>query len=348
MTKKQKKSLFVLLGILVLLAAALLAVRAHSVAAEKKAAASSSSSTESRITASGLKFSSISYTNSTATLSFALDKDGKWYWKGDQDFPLNTDYVEKIAGTISDLTPQQTITQGDTLDAYGLTAPAVTLTAAETDGASLKLALGKATTDGKSYYLLKNDDKTKVYVVDGTLYTELTRGIYDMIQLPALPTLQESSLTSVAISGAAQTALKATVTKQSGSASASSGADSSAESGSDVSVTWHDGTGADVTGNPDMTDLVSEICGLAVDHCEDYKPSAKAVTICGFDKPRCTLSVNYTDENGEAGSFTLTVGNQTADGGSYYVRLGTDTTIYAVKADGLSKILSVAASGLAK
>ena len=97
-----------------------------------------------------------------------------------------------------------------------------------------------------------------------------------------------------------------------------------------------------------MTDLISEICGLTIDHCADYKPSDKAVSICGFDKPLCTLSVSYTDESGAAANFTLTVANKTADGNSCYVRLNSDTTIYAVKSDGLTKLLSVAAAGLTK
>lgn len=346
MTKKQKRSLLILIGILVVLAAGLLAVRAHNKAAEKKAAAADAASSESSLTGADLKFSAISYTNSNATLSFARDKDGNWYWTGDPEFPLDSDYLTKLSNTLSGLTPQQTITKGDTLDAYGLSTPAVTLTATETDGTALKLALGKATTDGKSYYLLKDGDESTVYVVEGTLYAELTQGIYAMIQLPKLPTVQESQLTSVAISGAAQTALKATVTKADSSAAASS-ADSSAAAGSD-SVTWRDANGADVTGNTDMTDLISEICGLTIDHCEDYKPSAKAVSICGFDSPKCTLSVNYTDESGAAAGFALTVANKTADGSSYYVRLNNDTTIYAVKTDALAKLLQVAASGLTK
>jgi len=348
MTKKQKKSLLILVGILAVLAVGLLAVRAHNKAAEKKAAtaAAASTSTESSLTGANLKFSAISYTNSTATLSFALDKDGNWYWTGDPEFPLDGDYLTKLSNTLSSLTPQQTITKGDTLDAYGLTSPAVTLTATETDGTALKLSLGKATTDGKSYYLLKDGDQSTVYVVEGTLYTELTRGIYEMITLPKLPTVQESQLSSVTISGAAQTALQATVSKADSSGAASS-ADSSADAAS-ASITWRDATGADVTGNTDMTDLISEICGLTIDHCADYKPSDKAVSICGFDNPRCTLSASYTVESGAAANFTLTVANKTADGNSCYVRLNSDTTIYAVKSDGLTKLLSVAAAGLTK
>ena len=144
MTKKQKRSLLILIGILVVLAAGLLAVRAHNKAAEKKAAAADAASSESSLTGADLKFSAISYTNSNATLSFARDKDGNWYWTGDPEFPLDSDYLTKLSNTLSGLTPQQTITKGDTLDAYGLSTPAVTLTATETDGTALKLALGKA------------------------------------------------------------------------------------------------------------------------------------------------------------------------------------------------------------
>lgn len=343
MTKKQKRNLFVLIGIVAVLVVALLAVRAHNQSVKDKAA-DAAASAEYSLTSSDLKFSAISYTNATATLSFAVNESGSWYWVDDPDFPLNNDDLTKLSNTLTGLTPQQTITDGDTLDAYGLTSPAVSLTATETDGKTLKLTLGNATSDGESYYMLKDNDQSKVYVVSDTLYTELTLGIYDMMQLPELPVLQESQLSTVTISGSVETTLSAAITKSAAKADSSQG-DTSADSSSNI--TWRS-SGTDVTDNQDVSGAVEEVCAMVLDHCEDYKPSKQAVSICGFDKPACVVSVNYTAQSGGEGSYTLTVGNKTADGKSYCVRVNDDTTIYAVTADSLSSLLSIAANGLSQ
>ncbi|MEA4933914.1 MAG: DUF4340 domain-containing protein [Lawsonibacter sp.] len=342
MTKKQKRDLFVLIGILVVLAAALLGTRAYNQSVQKKTADEAAAMASDSLISDDLTFSAISYTNKAATLSFVVNESGSWYWVDDPDFPLDNDYLTSLSNTLTGLTPQQTITQGDTLDAYGLTAPAITLTATGTNGSKLTLALGNVTSDGSSYYLLKDGDQSTVYVIGDTLYTELTRGIYAMMKLPVLPSLQESDLSSIAISGSVQTTLSATATQDS-SAPDSSAGDTSAKPAS--TVIWQNGS-TDVSENQSTVSLVAEVCALNLDHCETYKPSAQTVSSCGFDAPKCTLTVNYTDESGANITLNLIVANETADSKYYYVRLNDDTNIYAIECESLSALMKIAENGL--
>ena len=109
---------------------------------------------------------------------------------------------------LTNLKPQQTITEGDTLEAYGLDQPFATLTAAKPDGGTLTISLGNTTTDGNSYYMLMNEQESPVYIISNSLYTEMSKTIYDMCDLPELPQLTEENLQSVTVEGAASTLLR--------------------------------------------------------------------------------------------------------------------------------------------
>lgn len=347
MNDKQKRTFGLLVGIvavLIVLLAAVVAVNQHK---EKQKAAEADSSAN-PITDTKAEYTALSYTNSTATLSFSLNKDGKWYWEGDPTFPLDDNDVTQILDSVSVLAPEKTITNGDTLEAYGLVNPAITLTATESNGTQLTLALGNQVNDNAGYYLLLNGDKSTVYVVDKELHDELAKGIYDMMKLPDLPTLTEDHISSITISGKVKTALTSSVeTAKAAKADSSSGSSSasSSSSGSSTTVLWHSG-GTDVSANETVQTLVSEISSLHIDSCVDYKPAAKAASLCGFDAPRAVLTVQYTNDQGQSQSYTLTVANTNTAGDGCYVRVNDDSTIYSINATNLTTLLSVANKGL--
>jgi len=349
MNAKQKRTLKVLAVILLALVMVLAAVRIISDRKEKKAQEEAQAAAASgQLTDSGTVYTAITYNNGTATLSFATDENGSWYWTNDKDFPLEQSDLTSIVNTINNIKPQQTITQGDTLDAYGLTTPAATLTATAKDGTQTTFALGNATTDGGSYYMLMDGKESPVYVISDTMHSEISKGIYDMMQLPALPSLTDETLGQVTVSGAVSTVL--TPTHQTADASASGSSSSSAATGSSsgqsaVTTTWTS-AGTDVTSSDTVTALLGEIKGLALASCVDYKPSDEAVSVCGFDSPNATVAVQYTTDAGTEGTLTLVLGGKTTDGKSYYARINDDTTVYSISADSLSSILSVAAKGL--
>ena len=55
--------------------------------------------------------------------------EGAKPWADDPDFPLDDTTVTAMVDLLTSLKPQQTITDGDTLEAYGLDDPFATLTA---------------------------------------------------------------------------------------------------------------------------------------------------------------------------------------------------------------------------
>ena len=185
MNRTQKKTLVLLLGILVglgILLAVVSAVKRSS--AQREAEEAAAQDAASVITETEAAYSSLTYDNGNATLSFHLDEAGKWVWSDDPEFPLDDSTIQSILTLLTNLKPQQTITEGDTLEAYGLDQPFATLTAAKPDGGTLTISLGNTTTDGNSYYMLMNEQESPVYIISNSLYTEMSKTIYDMCDLP--------------------------------------------------------------------------------------------------------------------------------------------------------------------
>lgn len=354
MTYSQRRVLNTLLSIVAVLAALLLVVTLMKRRRAQQEAVAAAASSEEIVAAGTGEYGTLTYSNGTATLSFATDGDGAWYWADDSSFPLAQTYVTRIVDTITSLKPQQTITGGDALEDYGLSQPAMTVTAASgtvvtspdqsvgerTETESLTLYIGNQVSGGSgSYYLYIDGAPETVYVVSDTLVTQLSRGIYDMMELPELPRLQEADIKTVAVQGPSTPAaegaepapgLTSTLTAYAG----------------ENTVSWRS-DGADVTGVQRVQDLISLLAALTLDRCVDYKPSGDAASLCGFDAPAATAEVKYQAGGAEElQTLTLLVGGVTLDGGSRYVRVNDDTTIYAISAETLSPLLSVAETGL--
>ena len=337
MNRSQKKTLFLLVGIIVVLAVILAVVTAVRRSNEERAAEEEAAQdAASVITETEASYSALSYDNGSATLSFHLDESGKWVWSDDPEFPLDDSTIQSILSLLTNLKPQQTITEGDTLEAYGLDQPVATLTATKPDGGTLTIALGNTTTDGNSYYMLMDGQESPVYIISNSLYTEMSKTIYEMCDLPELPDLTEENIQSVTIEGAASTLLRPINRETS----------TDEETGEEtVSVTWAAG-GEDVTGNADTASLLAELGALTLTKCVDYKPTDEAAELCGFDDPLATVTVLYLDETGQEQTLVLTFGSENLDQTGYYVQLGEDSTIYQMDTSSVDTILSVAESGL--
>lgn len=345
MNAKQKRTLLVLLVAVVLLAAVLLGVRAAKNRAQQKQEDTAAAAAKSGVlTDAASSYKELSYCNGSTTLSFSLNDEGKWYWTNDADFPLDQDYLTKMVNTLSALKPQQTITDGDTLDAYGLSTPTQTLTATSDNGQTTTIALGNATTDGNSYYMLMNGSETPVYIISDELSKEMAVGIYDMCLLPDLPSLTENQLNSITLAGPVTTVLSAAHEETPADADSSSSSGSSSDSGTAVTK-WSSG-GTDVTDDKQVQGIVKQILGLSLDACVDYRPTDDAAALCGFDKPDAVITVKYTGEGNADGTLTLTVGGRVLDGDGRYVRVNDDTTVYRMAADKLDMLMKVSVNGL--
>lgn len=336
MSWKEKRLITVLSIILAVLFAAVLVVlslRYRAARAERAAAQQTVAAAE---TQPDSGYTALDWFNGSATLAFARDDGGPWYWTTRPDFPLDDSTVETVLALIGALKPQQTLDLPEDLSEFGLDDPAATLAATTADGAVLSIAMGSTTTDGDSYYATINNDGS-LYIIADTLYLALQTSIYDMCVLPTLPDLSEEGLSSVLL--------------QSPLGDAENNEEPSrvvtvltAVRDDNGSVTWRSG-GANVTDSADVRALLGDLAALRVSRCVDYSPSDDAAAFCGFDDPT-TLSVSYFTGEDTTAALVMHIGSQNMDGSGRYVRFGDEAAIYLMELSYLDPMMRLAYQGL--
>lgn len=287
--------------------------------------------------------SALRYSNGSTTLSFSLDEEGKWIWADDPSFPLDDSGVTRILALLADLKPQQTITpeSEEDLETYGLDEPAATVALTEESGRVTTLDLGKTTTDGDSYYMMKNGDRSTLYIIADTLYLAMQTPIYDMCVLPEIPALPEERMQSLFIQGAVPPLEEG----QEHPSPAPAWNLIARWAEVSESVLWFRGD-TNVTESEALRALIGELKTFTVTKCVDYHPSDDAAEICGFASPTATLRVGYTTEGGAQETFSIVVGNQALSGSGRYVRLGEDTSIFLAPDNCVDSLLAIASAGL--
>lgn len=328
--KRMLNRLLIILIILILILLVLLLVKRSRDAAPSNTGSTSDSTAVSQPEAEEVNpFRTLSYTTEERALAFSLGDDGVWYWESDRDFPLDTTVIDSIMQELSAMTPVRTITESDTMEAYGLDEVTMTVSAQQKDGTEIRLFFGDQVSDSTNYYMLNNNDADTVYVVSNAIPSRLGTAIYDMMALPEFPKLPETEYSSVTIRGDVETVLVAFEHS------------SEHDAAKPPAVSWLC-NGEDVSENARLKSLIAAISSMKLGTCENFKPSDKAVTLWGLDAPAVTAEINYgTDQR-----LTLHIGSQTLDGGGYYLRINDDTTIYSMSNDMLKPLLTVAESGL--
>ena len=325
---RQRRLIAFLSTVLGILVAAVLLVAGLRYYQHRQRLASAAETSPAAGTATQYAYTALTYSNGSTTLSFTVDPEkGRWIWADDPDFPLDERAVTELCSLAADMKPQQTLTPEDTMEAYQLDDPQIYLTLVDAGGTSTTFTFGKTTTDGTSYYALKNGDESTVYIYDGAVVEKMSLPIYSMMELPVLPALTGKTLVSITFDGEVPTVLTAQRAE-----------------GSDE-ATWRSG-GANVTDAPAVQGLLGELEMLTLTRCVDYQPTDEAVSLCGFDAPAAQMEAVYSTEGGAEQTFFLTVGAQSLDGSGRYIRLGGDPTIYEATADSLTHLLAIAAGGL--
>ena len=330
MTWKERRLITVLSVILAILSAALLIVLGIRYRQPRDAVQDPAAQAVQAAQAAGSTYASLSVYSGSATLSFSIQEDGTWVWDDDTEFPLDDSTIESMMELLSDLTPQQVLSDPESLESYELDAPSASISAVKVDQSTVSVTFGKATTDGTSRYAMMNDDASTIYIFADTLYQALQTPIYDMMTLPELPELPESSISSISIQGPGEDAQPLLL---------------AAQHTDDGATTWLSG-GEDVTDNASVQALLEDLAQMQIARCVDYRPSDEAASICGFDAPDALVQVTYTPEDGSESVWTLTVGTTEHGGTGRYARIGADTTIYLLETALLDPLMRIAAGGL--
>lgn len=112
---------------------------------------------------------SLEYTNGKTTMSF-VKEDDVWKVSDNDEITLDSDSVESIASTLSQVAAVRVLEGADELSSYGLEEPAYTITMEDESGVTMTLYIGDAVDD--NYYASTND-KVVVYTIGSSAVTAM-------------------------------------------------------------------------------------------------------------------------------------------------------------------------------
>ena len=112
---------------------------------------------------------SLEYTNGETTMSF-VKEEGAWTVKDNDEITLDSDSVDSIASTLSQVAAVRVLEGADELSSYGLDEPAYTITMESESGVTMTLYIGDAVEE--NYYASTND-KVVVYTIGSSAVTNL-------------------------------------------------------------------------------------------------------------------------------------------------------------------------------
>ena len=339
--QKQKKLLIglsVLVIILLLLWIAIQLFQKHQTEEQERL---QQEETASQILTESRTYTSLNYYNQDHNLSFSLNPDSnQWIWTDHPDFPLDNSNITEILNTLNQLKPLQTITDGDTLESYGLDLqnPAAAITASDAQGQTLTLTLGNAAIDGTGYYMLLNQQESPVYLIDKTLYENIGKDIYDMYDLPDLPVLNQENLQSVTVKSPTGDSLFSIQKEENDTNQDHANPDNeNQDDDANQDIRWIS-NGVDISDQENLKSLLDALPQLNIQSCYKFDPTEEDLSSCGFSQP-ISIEILYTDESQENQTLTVYLGNQDPEQSSWYLRLNTDPAIYQVSNSVIQSLL---------
>lgn len=300
MTQKNKRTMWIMLGIVVILAAAYAGILFWNKSSEEKKSAEAEAE---KIYVTDLEdVTGIRYDVGNGALEFVKEED-QWYDKEDRDFPLTQSYPEQIAETFGRLEADRKLEDGDSLEDYGLDEPVYTVVLTDGDGNETSLYLGNTT--GEDYYMTLQD-KTEIYTVSSDVISDLQYTLEDMAKLDTMPSVGSANLK------------KAVITK-----------------GTDT-VTYDSENEDD---SEAIAQVAGGIGAAALSDAADYSVEDVDLSGYGLDEAsRTTMTVTYTDDDEEK-ELTLYFGKEDGEGGRYMM-LNDSRIVYILDTEVCSNILN--------
>ena len=231
-------------------------------------------------------------------------EDDQWYYTPDKDFPLKQSYPEDMAETVGSITADRELTDGDSIDAYGLDDPVYTIEYTDADGNTTEILFGNMT--GDDYYVMLNGSDT-VYTVSSSVIDPLNYALDDMAQLDDYPSIGSGNLVKEVITQNGET-------------------------------TTYDSEDEDQA--EDIASVAGGLGAVTLSEAADYSVEDGDLDMYGLDEDsRITVEATYTQDDEEK-LLTLYIGNEDGNG-NRYVMLNDSRIVYLISDEVCDNILNV-------
>lgn len=301
--RKKNKGILILLAVLILLVAVYFGLRTWNAQQEEKAQEEQEAATVHVTDTSAEDIVSLKFNVGNGDLEFGKEDD-QWYYTPDKDFPLQQSYPEDMAETVGSITADRELTDGDSIDAYGLDEPAYTIEYTDADGNTAELLFGDMT--GDDYYVMLNGNDT-VYTVNSSVIDPFNYTLDDMAQLDDYPSIGSGNLVKEVITQNGET-------------------------------TTYDSEDEDQA--EDIAAVAGGLGAVSLSEAADYSVEDEDLDVYGLDEDsRITVEATYT-QNDEEQLLTLYIGNEDGNG-NRYVMLNDSRIVYLISDEICDNILNV-------
>ena len=299
---RTKKGILVLSLALVLLLAVYLGLRAWNREEEERAKEEEEAAEIYVTDTDGGDIVSLKFNVGNGDLEFSKEDD-KWYYTPDKDFPLQQSYPEDMAEAAGSITADRELTDGDSLDAYGLDDPAYTVEYTDAEGNVTELLFGDMT--GDDYYVMISGSDT-VYTVSSSVIDALNYSLEDMAQLDDYPSIGSGNLVKEVITQNGET-------------------------------TTYDSEDEDQA--EDIAAVAGGLGAVTLSEAADYSVEDEDLDMYGLDEEsRITVEATYTQDDEEQ-LLTLYIGNEDGNG-NRYVMINDSRIVYLISDEICDNILN--------
>lgn len=301
--RKKNKGILILLAVLILLVAVYFGLRKWNAQQEEKAQEEQEAATVHVTDTSAEDIVSLKFNVGNGDLEFSKEDD-QWHYTPDKDFPLQQSYPEDMAETVGSITAGRELTDGDSIDAYGLDEPAYTIEYTDADGNTTELLFGDMT--GDDYYVMLNGNDT-VYTVNSSVIDPFNYTLDDMARLDDYPSIGSGNLVKEVITQNGET-------------------------------TTYDSEDEDQA--EDIAAVAGGLGAVSLSEAADYSVEDEDLDVYGLDEDsRITVEATYTQDDEEQ-LFTLYIGNEDGSG-NRYVMLNDSRIVYLISDGICDNILNV-------
>ena len=301
--RKKNKGILILLAVLILLVAVYFGLRTWNAQQEEKAQEEQEAATVHVTDTSAEDIVSLKFNVGNGDLEFGKEDD-QWYYTPDKDFPLQQSYPEDMAETVGSITADRELTDGDSIDAYGLDEPAYTIEYTDADGNTAELLFGDMT--GDDYYVMLNGNDT-VYTVNSSVIDPFNYTLDDMAQLDDYPSIGSGNLVKEVITQNGET-------------------------------TTYDSEDEDQA--EDIAAVAGGLGAVTLSEAADYSVDDADLEKYGLDEAsRITVEATYTQDD-EDQLLTLYIGNEDGDG-NRYVMINDSRIVYLISDEICDNILNI-------
>ena len=298
--RKKNKGILILLAVLILLVAVYFGLRTWNAQQEEKAQEEQEAATVHVTDTSAEDIVSLKFNVGNGDLEFSKEDD-QWHYTPDKDFPLQQSYPEDMAETVGSITAGRELTDGDSIDAYGLD---YTIEYTDADGNTTELLFGDMT--GDDYYVMLNGNDT-VYTVNSSVIDPFNYTLDDMARLDDYPSIGSGNLVKEVITQNGET-------------------------------TTYDSEDEDQA--EDIAAVAGGLGAVSLSEAADYSVEDEDLDVYGLDEDsRITVEATYTQDDEEQ-LLTLYIGNEDGSG-NRYVMLNDSRIVYLISDEICDNILNV-------